>query len=298
MGTLYALFAAVSFGAADYMGGAFSRRHSLYTVALSGQAWGLVATFAFLPLLWVGAPDSAALAWGALSGAGLAAGVLLMYRGMVVGRIGIVGVVTAVTGASLPVVFGLVTGERPTPWGLIGVALALCAIGLMAYAEDGEPSADPVERLVPEPPQPLPRRSFLIGSGFPEALGAGSGFALLFIALGQAGTGGGVWPLIASKAVAVVLLAIVPYLRRQQVAVRYGGRGQFVWLGVIGAAAPLAYWIALSQDLLVFVVAITSLYPAVTVLLARILLNERLASLQRVGIVLAVAGLTLITWGG
>lgn len=188
----------------------------------------------------------------------------------------IVAPITGVVAAALPVVFGLAVGERPGAAALTGVVIALVAVVLVsggdAIIETG------VGR----------------GPGLAPALAAGASFGAFFILLERAGENTGLWPVLASRATATSLFLITAAVTRTSVCVNLRAAGAVGIVGLLDVAAVALYVYATGEGLLSLVAVLTSMYPAMTVLLARIVLKERFARSQMVGLALAAAGVTLI----
>ncbi|MGH3438918.1 MAG: EamA family transporter [Sciscionella sp.] len=274
MGVLLGLLSALCYGVSDFAGGIGGRRSSTGAVALIAQPLGLVAALIALAVFPGHDPTTAELGWGALSGVGSGAGTVTLYRGLSVGRMGVVSPLSAVLSAVLPATAGLVAGERPPVVVLAGIALAVPAVALVSWQRDRDKSTS---------------------SGIGYGLAAGAGFALLFIALDHAGTGAGAWPLVPGQAVAV--LVVIPF------ALRWSPRPR-VWraalvpgvvAGALGGAANLLFLAATGAGELTVVAVLTALYPGITVLLARLVLGERWQRLQLVGLLAAAIAITLIT---
>jgi len=287
MGVLFGLLAAATYGVADFAGGQVSRRANVFSVVLVSQLAGAVPLALVVPFFADQPPTTAALVWGAAAGFGGGTGVLFLYRGLAVGRMSVVAPITGVTAASLPVVFGLAIGERPGPISLIGVAVALAAVVLVSAA----PSPDSDENVEAED-QPSWKRS-----GVPYAFAAGTGFGLFFVFLDAAGDDAGVWPLVATRCSSLVLVAAIALSLRRPVKPPPGTTKLMVVAGVLDVAANVFYLISTRFGLLSLVAVLTSMYPAVTVLMARIFLNERMVAKQLVGLALAGAAILLIVLG-
>ncbi len=279
MGVLLALSAAVAYGFSDFLGGLQSRRISSYAVAVLAQCAALVGVFTAAALAPVHGLSAAALAWGALSGIGSGAGTLFLYRGLGSGRMSVVAPLSAVGSAGLPVVVGVVFGERPSWLAAAGIVLALPAVALISRGE---------EKLGPEPA----RRS-----GVWDGLLAGAGFALLFIALGRVPAGAGLWPLAAGQVVSTGSLALAALVTGTSLRSPRRAVAGSVAAGLLGATATLLYQYAAQRQLLAVAAVLTSLYPALTVLAAMVLLREHIGRGQAVGLVAAAAAVTLITLG-
>jgi drug/metabolite transporter (DMT)-like permease len=275
LGVLLALAAAVAYGSADFIGGLLSKRASVWTVAVIMQAAGAagLSLVAVVGYDWPGARD---LAWGAAAGIGSGAGTFFLYRGLAGGRMSVVAPLSAVGAAVLPVLIGVATGERPDLSAWIGVALALPAILLVSR----EPS-----------------RTASSG-GVRDGLLAGAGFGLLFVALGQVPEEAGIWPLAFGQIAATLILFTCSRLSRapkpRPSSRVYAGA---VAGGLISSTATLLYQLAVYGELVSVAAVLTSLYPAVTVALAAVVLHERVTRTQSAGLVLAAAAVVLIAQG-
>jgi len=279
---LLALGSAFGYGAADFIAGWLSRRSHYARVSLLAQLAAGTCTL-IASLLVGGRPSSASLAWGALSGLGGGLGTLALYRGLARGRMNVVAPLSGVLAAALPALFGLVLGERPGPAAMAGLGLALPAVWLTARTEES-------------PASPSASRA---SSGAIDGVLAGLGFAVLFIGLQRAGRGEGLWPTAASQ-----LVAAVPMLVLHARSLRRPPGPEDAWLrlgpilaGVLVAAAAICFFLGTQRGLLTVVAVLTSLYPAVTVALARWLLAEHIGRWQGVGLALAGASVALISGG-
>lgn len=280
MSVLLALVAAVAYGVSDFVGGLASRRVSALRVLVLSYPAGVLPMAAVLPLL-PGRLDGATLAWSAAAGLAGTAGVLLLYVSLAAGPMGVVAPLTAVAGAVVPAGVGIALGERPPPIAYAGVALALLAVVVVSRGPAGPGSG---------------------GRAAPRTVGlasvAGVAFGLYFVLLSAApGTSGG-WPLLVSRIVAsLAVLGIVLAVRRP---VRGGGR---IWpfalvAGGLDALANLGYLLAVRQGMLALVPVVVALYPAATILLARLVLGERTGLVQRLGMVAAAGSVVLIAAAG
>ena len=284
-----ALAAAASWGASDFLGGLTERRSPGASVAFSSQLVGLVVLVLTAPLV-AGSAGGGDLAWGLAAGAGGAVGVALLYHGLAVGLMSVVAPVTAVGAATLPVVFGLATGERPPALALLGVVLALLAVAVLC--------AFPGRAAVPgaaDGPAPVPRPG-LREAGLLAGLVSGAGFGLFFIFLGRAGSDAGLWPLVAARLASVTLLGAVLLSGRRALLPRAAGAG-ILLIGLLDVVANVCYLLATRRGLLSIVALLASLYPAATVVMARLVLGERLSRAQAVGLAGAGAAVALIAIG-
>jgi drug/metabolite transporter (DMT)-like permease len=306
--TIVALAAAVLYGTADFLGGVASRRASVFavlamTVPAGAVVMVLVALLGQVPALGglldhggLGAPTSvgdwSAAGWAAASGVCGAMGLIAFYAGFASAPISVVAPVAALVSAVLPVGVAIAGGERPGAAVIAGGLLCLVAIVLV--------SAQPADRAPGRRPEGRGRGVRLVTSARLLALGygaaAGVGFGLFFICLKNAGQSGVLWPVAISRSAGTVVAFGIVLASRTRLRFGRGGiTGIALASGVIDAAANVCYVLATRAGLFGLAVVITSLYPGMTVLLARILLGERLRWLQRAGLLLAAAGVVLVT---
>jgi uncharacterized membrane protein len=267
MSVVFALPSALAYGLADFAGGIAARRNPVLVVAAVMQAAGLVALLPALALL-PGEWSLPAVGAGALAGVAGAAGLLLYLRGLAVGPMGLVAPLSAVVGAGLPLVLGMVGGERPGPVAWVAIAVALVAIVLATAGARGRPAT---------------------GTGLVLGLAAGVGFGLFFVGVDAAPADSGLVPLLVGRLVSVPLLCAIALVREKG---RYSGtfhaRGLMVAGGVADALANALFLLATRAGELGVSAVVVSLYPVVVVVLARVVLHERLTGAQ-----LASAGLAL-----
>ena len=285
MAILLALCSALAYGLSDFVGGIVSRRTSAWSVAVVGQCSSTVCT-ALVALLVAGRPDGSDFVWAAVAGIGSGAGTGFLYRGFSSGRMAVVAPVSAVGAAIVPVLAGTLSGERLSLLIWLGIVAALPGIWLVSSTPE-----DPVAAAGGG----APRGS--LAEGLLDGVLAGLGFGLLFAALGQVPDSAGLWPLALCQLVsvpAVVLLAVV--LRAAWVP-----RGRTVrWAllaGPLGATATGAFLMASQQGYLTIAGVLTSLYPASTVLLAALVLHERIHRAQGIGLVLCGIAVGLVAGG-
>jgi drug/metabolite transporter (DMT)-like permease len=285
MSLLLALAAAAAYGAADFLGGVASRRAASVPVIVISQSIGLVVMLAAAPALSP-APDAGALAWGAAAGVAYGLGVLLLYRGLAMGRMSVVAPITAVCALGFPVLFGLLVGEQPGGWALLGIALALPAIVLVSS------EAPPAEASPGAAAAPGTRtgRAVVI-----TAIGAGAGMGLFFICLARTKSTAGLWPLVAMRTMVVGGFAALALATRQSLRLPRPALPVALAAGVIDLAANTLYLLSTRGGMLSLVATLTSLYPATTVLLASLVLRERIRGRQALGFVCAALAALLIT---
>jgi drug/metabolite transporter (DMT)-like permease len=294
---LLSLLAAAGYGGSDFAAGLASRRASVIRVTLLATAVSLAVMALALVLTGAGSPAPRAVAWGAAAGVAGVTGALALYLGFRHAAFSVAGPLSAVGAAGFSVLAGLLLGERPTALALIGIALALPAIaGVSASAR--EPSGGEAAGASLSPGNPAITGRRRVPAGVSYGLVAGACFALLFIGLDQAGSGSGLWPVFSGQAAALVAVGGVAAFTRD---LRLpGARGG--WLatltGLTGAPGTICYFLATHHGLLAVAAVITSLYPAVTIMLARVLVGERLTAIRLAGLTLAAASVALIAVGG
>lgn len=278
LGLALGLVAAAGYGVSDLLGGLAGRRVGTLPVLLVGQTAGLVVLTAAALSVSAVAPSSTDLGWSVVAGIGASGGGALLVRGMQVGRVGVVAPVSSVTGAGVPVLLEVATGAGLGAAAVAGSAVGLIAIWLVGGGTDRSAGSD-VGRGAP---------------GLGHGLGAGMGFAVLYLGLGQTDPATGAWPVVATQVVLVAVAAGAVALRRREV--RLSGRvlTTVVTYGVLGALATFAYVLAARAGAVGVAALIASMSPAVTVLLARFALAEGLTPRRVIGLVAGLLALVLL----
>ncbi|MFI6598057.1 EamA family transporter [Nonomuraea sp. NPDC050536] len=264
---------AVVYGTADFFGGLATKRSRVLSVVALSQSAGLILILALLPIL-PGHFDERALLWGLASGVAGAAGLVLFYRALARGVMSVVAPTTAVTSAALPVLFGLVTGERPHPVALAGIVLALASVLLVSQDRGGARKTSLSSVLI--------------------ALAAGAGFGGFFILLALAPDDTGMWPLVGARMSSLAMVVLLAVVTRRTLKPSGGSLHIILAAGVLDMAANVLYLLAKQHGLLSLVAVLVSLYPASTLLLARQVLGERLRGIQIAGVACALGAVALI----
>lgn len=275
MGILLGLLAATAYGAADFCAGLATRRTSMFAVAIVTQAVGFVLLFALLPFFH-GSVTQLDYLWGILAGFCLGIGLALLYRALAIGKMGVVSPITAVVAAAIPVYAGALRGEHLSMWQLLGILVALVAIVLIALSRDEN------------------GRIELKAAGVKEALGSGVMLGGFYVLLALSGKHAGLYPIVMARGSATVLLLVLAFFARGDVRPTNGTLPLVLLAGVIDVSANVLYLLATFAGFLSIAAVLTSLYPASTVFLARIVLRERLQTSQKIGVALALAGVALI----
>jgi drug/metabolite transporter (DMT)-like permease len=276
VGALLGLLAAIGYGASDFVAGLASRRASAITVTFVVLVVELppsIITAFFYHGVGI---TPGVLLWGALSGVGSAGGTLALYHGFVVGRMSVVATLAGVLTVVIPAGVGIAEGNHVSVLIIAGILAAIVAVALVSWS-GGKSTGR---------------------SGALYGVIAGVLFALLFITLDHAGTASGVWPVLIGQVVACLGM-LVPGVRALRAHGAPAGRAmwQSVWAGLIAGAAAMTYLIATGFGELAVVAVLTAMYPAITVLLARIVLKEHWSRLQALGLALSVLSVLAVALG-
>lgn len=274
MAVLLALVAALAYGLSDFVGGVASKRVSPWAVALGAQAAGAVVVL-LIALVVHGSPTSGDLRWAVVAGLGNGVGTAFLYRGLAAGRMGVVAPISAVGAALVPVAAGVVSGERPGVPVWVGILAALPGIWLVSR-EPGVGTA---------------------GAGIGDGVLAGLGFGTLFAALAQVPEEAGFLPLAVNQVIGALTVVVVATLLRRAWVPREPRAAIGAVSGVLGAVATGSFLVATQHGLLTVTSVLTSLYPAVTVLLAAAVLRERVHRAQALGLGLCGVAVALVAAG-
>jgi uncharacterized membrane protein len=279
---LLALSSSAFYGVADFCGGLASRRAPSFAVATVALGAGLAGLLVALPFVSAGvAPTARDIAWGAGSGVAGGVGVGLLYAALGMGRMSVVAPVTAVCGLVVPVLVGLGLGERPSVAALAGVVLAAAAVVLISQGHESDadrPGANDARAL-----------AFSLASG--AAIG---GF---YVCLQRTPPSAGLWPIVAGRAVSATGFLLIGLAGRKRISVARPTLWLVVAGGLIDTTANVLYLLAVRRGLLSVVATLASLYPASTVLLARLVLGERVRLVQAAGLTVAALAVVLIGVG-
>jgi len=282
---LLAIASALLYGAGDFTGGLATRRASTLPVIVVSQASGLVLLALLFPFLPAATPTRADLWWGVTAGLTGGAGVALLYRALAIGRMAVVAPTTAVCAVAVPVLVSVALGERPGPLAAAGIVLGLVAIVLVSQQTAAEPAA-----AVQADTGRLP-------AGVGIALVSGVAIGLFLLSLAQTRPEAGMWPILVSRSTSVGLFGLAALFTRRNLRLP-GVLLLTLGCGVIDMTANALYLVAARVGPLSVVVTLASLYPASTVLLARVVLGERLNLRQVAGVACALAAIALIVGGG
>lgn len=277
---LVASAASIFYGSADFAGGIAARRgHAAAVTALSGV--GAIVVLLAGMLVTRGAPTPGDFAWAAATGVAGAAGATLIYYALALGPVTVASPVLCITALALPVIVGVVLGERPGPLAWAGVALAVLAIPLLAQTgiHPDAPSRGHVRRTL----------------WF--ALLAGLAAGTFLVGLSRIGRDAGLLPLVVTRGVSIAILVAITAMMRRPLLPPRPARGMALAAGALDSVANVAFWFAVQGGRLALVSAIVSLAPATTVLLARATLRERWTAAQTWGLGVALAAGVCISLG-
>jgi drug/metabolite transporter (DMT)-like permease len=291
------LASAAIWGTSDFVGGIVARRLPSSAVVTLSHSLSLVLLVS-LALMHASAwPDTRSAVYGALAGVACGTGVMVLYKALALGGMGLTAAVSGVLAAVLPVLWAFSTEGLPRIPQLAGIVLAGVAIWMIARA----------------PGSPSSKQAILLGAA------AGASFGFLFILLKLAGRGGVLWPLAWSRLASATLAAIVTWIGARRIGARRIGtpvsakvdakldaRPKLLWpgwavlgliaiAGIFDASGNTFYTIATRLGRLDIAAVLSSLYPASTILLAAVLLKERTTRSQAAGMALALVAVVLIS---
>lgn len=279
---LLALISAVLYGSADFFGGLTARRANTIATVFVSQLAGLVLLLLALPFLPAATVSPRDWVWGVVAGLSGGIGVALLYRALAVGTMAVVAPVTAVCAAMIPVFFGFALGERFGPITIAGIVLAFVAIVLVSQPRKGGDDEGQLSKGRSLPP------------GIGLALLAGVIVGIFFLSLARTTPAAGMWPLIAARITSIASFGIIAVATGRTVLMGAPATTTAVVGGVLDMLANAVYMLAARVGPLSIVVTLASLYPAATVILARVVLRERLSFGQGLGIACALGAVAII----
>jgi drug/metabolite transporter (DMT)-like permease len=269
--------ASVLWGCSDFFGGFATKSWDVRRVGALSQSIGLVIVAGVL-VVAPAHPEASDLFWGVIAGVATALGAALLYQSLAIGPMHIAAPTTAVVGAAMTAALGLIGGERPGALALVGVPLALVSIALIGFSSPGSADAPGAPRLV-----------LLLSVGAGVCLGV---FNACFAATSPES---GLWSVGTSRLVASTILGAAVLVAPRRSA-RPSGRGirPAVAAGLADVGATISIALALQRGSEVLVGVIAALFPVVTVLLARMFLNEAMSRMQLIGLCCAVVAVVLM----
>lgn len=270
----FGLLASASWGAGDFSGGLATRKQPAISVLFLAHFVGLLLFIALALLARETFPPIADMGWGALAGLSGAVGLGALYTALASGRMGVAAPIVGVIGAVIPVAASLIANGAPTVVQLVGFVVGIISLWLVSYS-GGQ----------------LPERRILV-----LAAVAGLGLGMFLVFLDRVESDAVFWPLAASRFASFVSILIVLVISRQHWRPDNPRQGATIVLsGSLDAIANVCFVIANQSGRLDIAAILSSLYPGMTILLARFFLKERLSRIQLVGIVAALVAIVLIS---
>jgi drug/metabolite transporter (DMT)-like permease len=267
------LAAAAAWGAGDFSGGLATKRADVFRVVAAAHAFGLVMMLALAVITREPVPPLATFGWGAAAGISGGIGIAALYRALAIGRMGVVAPVASVLTAVLPVLVAVKTEGPPDRFQFAGFALALLSIWLIARP-DGDVDSH---------------------RGLGLAVLAGVMFGLFLVFGQQAGHRAVLWPMVSARAASMsLMLVILAFSARDQRPLRPAA-APILMAGVLDSGANALFIAATQHGRLDVSSVLSSLYPASTVILARLLLKERISRTQNAGMIGALVSVALIS---
>jgi len=272
--SVYALGTVCCWGVSDFLGGYTSRRFNSFFLALLGHAGGFSMVFAIAAGNHLPLPATRSMIYAMIAGVSGGTALALFYRALAQGNMGLTGPISTVIGAAVPAVFGIWMEGRPRPLALAGFALALIGIWLISRPDEAAP------------PQ-----------GLGLAIAAGFGFAGFYIFMKAAGEGAAWWLAACSRGASLVATAVITFAGRKFRPFYPAGALIGVFAGCLDVTGTVLFVRAAQTGRLDTTVVLTSLYPVITILLARAVLKERFTPLKTAGMAAAVAAVPMIARG-
>jgi drug/metabolite transporter (DMT)-like permease len=273
------LTSSLCWGVSDFIGGLSARRLPLLFVMVSSQAVGLAVVIGVVAIRGTSAPALVRLlpaVGGGLAGIAALTG---FYRALAIGTMSVVAPIAA-TGVSVPVVVGIARGDHPAASQVVGIVIAVIGV-VLASREHGPGIED----------RGASRVSVAL------ALLAAAGFGCYFVGVQSSARADPMWALLASRVAGVALLLVVAAVQGGIAVARPGRLWPLALMGVLDVSATGLYAVATRHGLLSVVSVAASLYPLATVVLARVVLGERVRRVQELGIAAALAGVVLMAAG-
>ena len=292
---LLALAAALCYSVSDFTAGLASRGASVIRVSVLAEVTCAVVLLSIVPFISRREPTPTGLAWGTVAGISGAVGGMALFAGFRHAAFSVASSVSGVAAAVFSLLAGTLLGQRPSALALTGIALALPAL-MAVSASTNSPDTDGVDDGTARRPRSGIRGPQTAGIGW--GLIAGAGFGMFYIALNRAGSSADIWPLAAAGLGAIVTVILFAAITRQLRPPSSGARWLSALSGITMAAGAASYFFATHESLLAVTAVITALYPAGTILLARVLLGEKLTRVRMLGLCLAAASVGLIAAAG
>jgi len=271
--TNFSLAAVFAWGTSDFLGGYGARRANAFALTAIAHLSGLLLMAAIALASHAPFPSRSAVAWALLGGLSGGGALAIFYRALATGRMGLTAPVAAVLGAAIPTAFGMFREGLPQATQVAGFVMAATGIWLISRTED---------------------------ESSPEGIGmaalAGIGFAGFYLCIRQAGDGSAFWIAATSKVASFVLTGLIVLIGRSARDIDRRGIALGILAGCLDVIGSVLFIRASQTGRLDAAVVLSSLYPAVTVLLARFILKEHFTRWKALGMVAALLAVPTIAW--
>ena len=271
---VYGLCAAIAWGAGDFSGGFATRRSNVLLVVLWSQLIGAAVLVVLAVEMAADMPQLDHLFYGGVAGIFGVFGLTALYRGLALGRMGIVAPISAVTAAVIPIGIAAYSEGLPGNLQLMGFGLAVLAIWALSYSR-GTTKIQSHELV--------------------HAVASGLGFGMFFVFIDRVSSQAILWPLVAARGTSITCLLLLVLMRGEFHVPEKNQLGLMALVGLFDAAGNTFFALATRMGRLDISVVLSSLYPATTVVLAWLVLKERLTSTQWTGLAITAVSLALIS---
>ncbi len=271
--TIFSLAAVFSWGTSDFLGGYAARRANAFLLTAIAHLSGLILMAAVALATHSPFPSRTALAWVLVAGLSGGGALAIFYRALAAGRMGLTAPIAAVLGAAIPTIFGIFREGLPQTAQVSGFVLATVGIWLISRTEDDSST-----------------------EGIGMAALAGIGFAGFYLCVKQAGDSSAFWIAAVSKVTSFALTGAIVLIGRSTREIDSRGIRFGVVAGCLDAIGSVLFIRASQTGRLDAAVVLSSLYPAITVLLARIVLKEHFTRWKALGMVAALLAVPMIAW--
>ncbi|HXZ40074.1 MAG TPA: DMT family transporter [Terriglobales bacterium] len=269
--TSFSLAATLAWGTSDFLGGYAARRANAFLLTTVAHAGGLLLMLTLASATEAQFPSERSVLWALAGGVSGGAALAIFYRALSLGRMGLTAPVSAVLGAAIPTAFGMMTQGMPGAVHIAGFLVAAMGIWLISRAEDG---------------------------AGPEGIGlaalAGTGFAGFYLCMSQAKDGSALWLAVFSRTGALIVTLMIVLLQRNFRQITRAGAQLGLLAGCLDVSGTALFVRAAQTGRLDSAVVLTSLYPAITVLLARLILHEHFTRWKAVGMFAALLAVPMI----
>ena len=306
--TAYAVVSVFLWGTSDFAGGYGSRRANAFVLTAFSHVCAFVLMLAVALVLHGAFPSLASILWAIAAGAVGGFSLAIFYRALALGQMGITAPIAALLGAAIPTLVDIAMEGAPSRWTICGFVLAILAIWLITRPEPASAATEPTNG---KPSEPLggsgsgsatgsSSESSTAAAGRPAGVGmaalAGVGFAGFYLCVHQA-TGSPAWIAAVSRIGSLTATAVAVIVVRAPLSLDRPRAALGMVAGCLDITASALFIYASQHGRLDEAVVITSLYPAVTVLLARLVLKEHFSRWRLIGLLAALAAVPLIAAG-